>query len=39
VAAQGITIKMNVVVSDRPTTCMLIIGNTQVGQFKRTVMR
>lgn len=35
----GIRILMNVVVADRPTTCKLLYGNTNVGQFKRTVMR
>lgn len=35
----GITIKMNVELKDRPTTCMLIKGAIKLGVFKRTVVR
>jgi hypothetical protein len=37
--AVGITIRMNVVVEDRPTTCKLIFGRIKLGVHKRTVMR
>jgi hypothetical protein len=39
VAAAGITIRMNVEVADRPTTCKLIFGRIKLGVHKRTVMR
>lgn len=35
----GITIRMNVLVEDRPTTCKLIFGRLKLGVHKRTVMR
>lgn len=39
VRCAGVTIRMNVVLEDRPTTCKLIVGSTQLGMFKRTVTR
>lgn len=35
----GITIRMNVELADRPTTCKLILGRIKLGVHKRTVMR
>lgn len=35
----GITIKMNVLEQNRPTTCKLIKGERKLGVFKRTVIR
>jgi hypothetical protein len=39
VRCAGITIRMNVQLEERPRTCKLIIGSTEVGMFKRTVSR
>jgi hypothetical protein len=39
VRCAGITVQMSVQLEERPTTCRLIIGSTEVGMFKRTVSR